>query len=162
MDLSGEDEARQACERQPNFMLECSKISGATFMREVTKKDIPDLTREGYLYKSNVECPIRGTNYFVLDRHCAYLIGVFRWKTSNGGRFVRPCFQEFEEIREGICGGKIIHEFKGVGGFGYDPLFIPDGYRQTFAEIDPVIKNAISHRGKSLLEIKETLDKYFR
>jgi hypothetical protein len=74
-------------------MRECSKIQGATFLREVTKKDIPDLTREGYLYKS------AGTYFFVLDRHCAYLIGVFRWKTSNGGRFVRPCFQEFEQIR---------------------------------------------------------------
>ena len=92
IDLSGEDEARQACERQPYFMLECSKIQGASFMREVTKKDIVDLTTDGFLYKS------AGTYSFVLDKHCAYLIGVFRWKTSNGGRFVRPCFQEFEQI----------------------------------------------------------------
>ena len=93
IDLSGEDEARQALERQPYFMLECSKIFGASFMREVSKKDIPNLTGEGYLYKS------AGIYSFVLDKHCAYLIGVFRWKTSNGGRFVRPCFQEFEQIR---------------------------------------------------------------
>ena len=93
IDLSGQEEAIQAGEKQPDFMRECSKIQGATFLREVTKKDIPDLTREGYLYKS------AGTYFFVLDRHCAYLIGVFRWKTSNGGRFVRPCFQEFEQIR---------------------------------------------------------------
>jgi hypothetical protein len=92
IDLSGQEEARQACERQPYFMLECSKIQGASFMREVTKKDIPGLTADGFLYKS------AGTYSFVLDRHCAYLIGVFRWKTSNGGRFVRPCFQEFEQI----------------------------------------------------------------
>jgi hypothetical protein len=92
IDLSGDEEAKQACERQPYFMLECSKIQGASFMREVSKKDIPNLTREGYLYKSD------GTHCFVLDRHCAFLIGVFRWKTSNGGRFVRTCFQEFEKI----------------------------------------------------------------
>ena len=70
--------------------------------------------------------------------------------------------KEFEKIKEGICGGKIIHESKGVGGFGYDPLFMPDGYNQTFAEINSAIKNAISHRGKALLDIRETLDKYFR
>ena len=92
-DISGQEEAEQAGKKQPDFMLECSKIQGASFMREVTEKDIPNLTGEGYLYKS------AGTHCFVLDRHCAFLIGVFRWKTSNGGRFVRPCFQEFEQIR---------------------------------------------------------------
>lgn len=70
--------------------------------------------------------------------------------------------KEFEKIEKGICAGKIIHESKGVEGFGYDPLFMPDGYNQTFAEISPTIKNAISHRGKALLNIRETLDKYFR
>lgn len=93
IDRSGEDEARQAYERQPNFMLKCSKIQGASFVREVTEKDIPDLTGEGFFYKS------AGTYYFVLDRHCAYLIGVFRWETSNGGRYIRTCFQEFEQIK---------------------------------------------------------------
>jgi hypothetical protein len=98
IDLSGEEEAKQAHERQPYFMLEYSKIQRATFLREVSKKDIPDLTTDGFLYKSAVECPIAGTYYFVLDRHCAYLIGVFSLTTSNGGRFVRPYFQEFEQI----------------------------------------------------------------
>jgi hypothetical protein len=99
IDLSGDEEAKQARERQPYFMLQCSKFLGASFMNEVSKKDIPDLTIEGYLYKSNVECQIAGTYYFVLDRHCAYLIGVFSWETSNGGRFVRAFFPQFEEIR---------------------------------------------------------------
>ena len=103
-DISGQEEAEQAGKKQPDFMRECSKIKGASFMREVSKKDIPDLTREGYLYKSNVECQIAGTYYFVLDRHCAYLIGVFSWNTSNGGRFVRTFFPQFEEIR-----GKAAH-----------------------------------------------------
>jgi XTP/dITP diphosphohydrolase len=70
--------------------------------------------------------------------------------------------KKFENMREGVCEGKIIHESKGVGGFGYDPLFMPDGYNQTFAELKPTIKNAISHRGRALLNIRETLDKYFR
>jgi hypothetical protein len=100
IDLSGDDEARQAFERQPYFMLKCSKFLGASFMKEVTKKDIPDLTTRGYLYKSDIECPIKGTYYFVLDRHCVYLLGVFSCNTSNGGRFVRNFLPQFEQIRE--------------------------------------------------------------
>jgi len=98
-DLSGEEEAKQAHERQPYFMLECSKIKGATFLREVTKKDIRGLTTNGFLYKSAVECPIAGTYYFILDRHCAFLIGVFSFTTSNDETFVRTFFPQFEEIR---------------------------------------------------------------
>lgn len=50
----------------------------------------------------------------------------------------------------GICYGKIINEKRGKNGFGYDPLFVPDGYERTFAEMTDEIKNKISHRGKAL------------
>jgi XTP/dITP diphosphohydrolase len=48
---------------------------------------------------------------------------------------------------EGEIKGTIAHESRGTSGFGYDPLFIPRGYRSTFAELGPEIKNTISHRG---------------
>ncbi|WP_372797933.1 XTP/dITP diphosphatase [Pontiella sp.] len=51
---------------------------------------------------------------------------------------------------EGFCPGKIIEELRGTNGFGYDPLFIPDGYTETFAELEACIKNKISHRAKAL------------
>jgi XTP/dITP diphosphohydrolase len=51
---------------------------------------------------------------------------------------------------EGVCIGTIIEEKRGDGGFGYDPIFIPDGYEQTFAELPLDIKNTISHRGKAV------------
>lgn len=47
---------------------------------------------------------------------------------------------------EGAIEGHIIHERRGAGGFGYDPIFIPDGYDKTFAEMSPEEKNQISHR----------------
>lgn len=47
---------------------------------------------------------------------------------------------------EGICNGTIAEKSIGENGFGYDPVFIPDGYNQTFAELDSAIKNNISHR----------------
>lgn len=50
----------------------------------------------------------------------------------------------------GICPGKIGIEPHGEGGFGYDPLFIPDGFEVTFAELSSVQKNRVSHRGRAL------------
>lgn len=47
---------------------------------------------------------------------------------------------------EGKICGQILTSPKGKGGFGYDPVFMPDGYKQTFSEMDPLVKNAISHR----------------
>jgi XTP/dITP diphosphohydrolase len=51
-----------------------------------------------------------------------------------------------EMLFEGIINGIITTERRGNGGFGYDPVFIPDGYDQTFAEMSPELKNTISHR----------------
>ncbi len=50
----------------------------------------------------------------------------------------------------GKCPGQIIEELRGTNGFGYDPLFIPDGYSETFAELDSTVKNKISHRARAL------------
>lgn len=51
---------------------------------------------------------------------------------------------------EGVCEGRIGSECRGEAGFGYDPLFTPDSYKQTFAELGAVEKNKISHRSKAL------------
>lgn len=54
---------------------------------------------------------------------------------------------------EGRCDGRIGLTPKGTGGFGYDPLFIPDGYEQTFAELPLEVKSRISHRAKALEQL---------
>ena len=51
---------------------------------------------------------------------------------------------------DGFCHGTIATEKRGTGGFGYDPIFIPDGYTDTFGELDPAIKNTISHRAAAV------------
>ncbi len=51
---------------------------------------------------------------------------------------------------EGVVRGAILGAARGTGGFGYDPLFVPDGYAQTFAEMDLAEKNRISHRARAV------------
>lgn len=58
---------------------------------------------------------------------------------------------------EGTVNGTIATERQGAGGFGYDPVFIPEGYGQTFAEMDADTKNAISHRGQAVRKLVEYL-----
>lgn len=63
-------------------------------------------------------------------------------------------------LTEGVCQGKIIDIARGAGGFGYDPLFVPDGYDLTFAELPEDVKNRISHRGRALGKAREFLLSY--
>jgi XTP/dITP diphosphohydrolase len=60
-------------------------------------------------------------------------------------------------VFEGVCGGTITREEKGEGGFGYDSIFKPQGYEQTFAELAEEEKNRISHRGRALEKFKTHL-----
>jgi len=58
---------------------------------------------------------------------------------------------------DGVCEGRIIFEPRGKSGFGYDPLFVPVGYEQTFAELGENVKNNLSHRAKALAKLKSFL-----
>ncbi|MFO7798638.1 RdgB/HAM1 family non-canonical purine NTP pyrophosphatase [Rhodohalobacter sp.] len=60
---------------------------------------------------------------------------------------------------EGICRGRIIDEKKGEKGFGYDPVFVPEGYEKTFAELSAEKKNKISHRGRAVQKFIDFLQK---
>lgn len=51
---------------------------------------------------------------------------------------------------EGTCYGRISEEKRGEGGFGYDPVFVPEGYDKTFAELSIEVKNKLSHRGEAV------------
>ena len=60
---------------------------------------------------------------------------------------------------DGMLEGEILEAPRGEGGFGYDPLFLVPGYGQTFSELPLEIKNAISHRGRAMQQLKEALQK---
>lgn len=60
----------------------------------------------------------------------------------------------------GLCRGEITTERRGEKGFGYDPIFKPNGYQQTFAEMELDLKNQIGHRGKAVQQLVEYLNNY--
>jgi XTP/dITP diphosphohydrolase len=57
----------------------------------------------------------------------------------------------------GIVKGKVLLEERGESGFGYDSIFVPQGYTETFGELQPEIKNSLSHRGRALADVLEFL-----
>ncbi len=60
-------------------------------------------------------------------------------------------------LAEGTCEGRIAHEPRGFGGFGYDPIFVPEGESRTMAQLTPEEKHAISHRGRAFRELARLL-----
>lgn len=83
-------------------------------------------------------------------------------KKERTGRFVSVITMMFPDgsrlVARGQVEGRLILEPRGENGFGYDPLFIPEGYRETFGQLPAELKNKISHRSKALEMLKELLD----
>lgn len=67
---------------------------------------------------------------------------------------------EVINVAHGICQGHIAQAPAGGEGFGYDPVFIPAGYKMTFAEMPLQLKNSISHRGKALAAMRQFLERF--
>ena len=77
-------------------------------------------------------------------------------KTNRAARFrtvISLIVNGKEQQFEGICAGKIIEHHRGGDGFGYDPVFVPDGESLTFAEMSLEEKNVFSHRGKAMKKL---------
>lgn len=90
------------------------------------------------------------------------LLSEMKEKTNRKARFrtVISLIEKGEEHQfEGIVNGEIIKEKKGDAGFGYDPIFQPEGFNETFAELGNDIKNKISHRARAVTALCEYLAK---
>ena len=81
------------------------------------------------------------------DRRTARFVCVVALVTPKGD----------ELIARGVCDGTILGAPLGEGGFGYDPVFVPDGFAVSMAQISPAAKNAISHRGRALAVLRAAL-----
>ena len=81
-------------------------------------------------------------------------------KTNRKARFrtvIALIIGDKQYCFSGIVNGTITREKKGENGFGYDPIFIPEGYEQTFAELGDFVKNKISHRAKAVEQLDHFL-----
>ncbi len=91
--------------------------------------------------------------------HCVVAVTPVMPEKNHGASPV--CYaDEFDactEIFDGTCEGRIELAPRGQGGFGYDPLFVPDGYEQTFGELPEEVKNRLSHRAKALAKVRQRL-----
>ena len=79
-------------------------------------------------------------------------------QTDRSARFrtvIALIIGEEESLLEGSIEGTIINEPRGKAGFGYDPVFLPHGYSQTFAEMETGVKNSISHRAEAIKKLKQ-------
>ena len=80
---------------------------------------------------------------------------------SEGSSASPVCYADELELQtelfDGACEGRIGLAPRGEGGFGYDPLFIPEGYEATFAELGEDVKNHMSHRAKALEKLRKRL-----
>ncbi len=91
------------------------------------------------------------------------LLSLIRNKTNRNARFrtvIALIIEGKEYLFEGTVSGKIISERRGASGFGYDPVFLPDGSKLTFAEMDLDEKNLISHRARAFAKLKSFLSAY--
>jgi len=106
---------------------------------------------------------IYSARYAATDQErIAKLLGELEGKSSRRARFVCAIAiainGEVIETFEGEVKGVIVDAPRGAGGFGYDPVFLPDGYDQTFGEMDQELKNKISHRAKAFQAAMEFVE----
>lgn len=99
------------------------------------------------------------------SERCEFLLSKMRGVEQRRARFVSSivcCFPNGDVLMaKGECPGTIAQEQIGSNGFGYDCLFIPDGYEKTFGELSQDVKNLISHRAKAVAEFKKKLHNYY-
>ena len=94
------------------------------------------------------------------DANMAKLLGALEGRSERGAQFrtvIALTSPAGTRTFEGICRGRIANNRSGAEGFGYDPVFEPEGVGRTFAEMDAASKNAISHRGKAVRAMVEEL-----
>lgn len=93
-----------------------------------------------------------------IGRVLSELSGIQNREAAFRAVFVFYEAPELYHIFEGECRGEIIHEPRGSHGFGYDPIFIPRGYKRTFAQLGQKTKNRISHRARALKKFRRFLE----
>jgi non-canonical purine NTP pyrophosphatase (RdgB/HAM1 family) len=152
-----------------------AKETGKTFEENAIKKAKAIRLKEGEIAIADdsglmVDClggkpGVRSARFAyppTTENMCRKLLRVMRLRCANRrAKFVCAIAMIYPsgKVRtvKGICHGRIIHEMRGKYGFGYDPVFVPKGYKKTFAQMRPAMKNRLSHRAKALRKLKSII-----
>ncbi len=98
------------------------------------------------------------------DENVSKLLAEMEGKTNRKACFrcvISLILQGKEYLFEGRVDGEILLQRQGSEGFGYDPVFCPEGYSQSFAEMDALLKNSMSHRGRAVAKLVKFLDEAY-
>ena len=149
---------------EPHNTLEDNAIEKATVIHKLTQQNCFSEDTGLEVDLLNGEPGIKSARYAgdekSSQKNIDKLLLNLHGKTNRHARFrtvICLIWNEEKYLFEGICEGKIIEELKGNEGFGYDPVFIPDGSNKTFAEMTMEEKNIFSHRKKATKKLVEVL-----
>ena len=151
---------------EPHDTLEANATEKSKTISKITKQNCFSEDTGLEVEALNGEPGVKSARYAGEDRsfddNIEKLLSNLQSSTNKSARFrtvISLILDGKEYFFEGICNGKIISERKGDNGFGYDPVFIPDGGDKTFAEMDMAEKNKFSHRKKAMEKLINFLNK---
>ena len=145
---------------EPHDTLEANALEKARVIHQMTGKDCFSEDTGLEVAALNGEPGVRSARYAgdkkSTDANMKKLLQQLEGTPNRKARFrtiVALILQGQEHLFEGICEGRIIEAPRGTGGFGYDPIFVPDGSHLTFAEMTIEEKGAYSHRKKAMARL---------
>ena len=149
---------------EPHDTLEANASEKSSTIFKLTNKNCFSEDTGLEVKSLNGEPGVKSARYAGEDRsfekNIEKLLFNLKEKNDRSAQFrtvISIILNEEEHLFEGICSGKIIEQNIGSNGFGYDPVFIPDGSDKTFAQMDMNEKNQFSHRKKAMEKLIEFL-----
>jgi XTP/dITP diphosphohydrolase len=150
---------------EPHDTLQDNAAEKARTIRQITNENCFSEDTGLEVFSLNNEPGVKSARYAgedkSFDKNIDKLLSKLENSENRQAQFrtvICLILQEKEYFFEGICKGEVINERKGEAGFGYDPVFIPEGSTKTFAQMSMEEKNAFSHRKKALDKLVEFLN----
>lgn len=124
------------------------KVTGIPAVADDTGLEVDALNGEPGVYSARY-----AGEQATYEDNVGKLLSEMRDKVDRKARFrtvIALVYGDSNHTFNGLCEGEILREPAGEGGFGYDPVFLPNGYQESFAQLTPEVKNRISHRGRAI------------
>lgn len=149
---------------EPHDTIAANASEKSSVIHKLTKENVFSEDTGLEVYSLNGEPGVKSARYAGEDKNFQHNIDKLLYnlqeKPDRSARFITVIsliLDGEEHLFEGICEGKILESQRGSGGFGYDPVFVPEGSSKTFAEMTMEEKNVFSHRRKATDKLVEFL-----